>query len=119
MIKHPDWTLGDMIRSKEWMYYEASVTDFQSLILSDPDRANRMAEGSSDEGNGCDSSTHAEHLQDERDFLKMLKVFDPDFDEEDDGDFDITKAQEEAISKEIDECEAYHEKQGTLNQEIG
>lgn len=119
MIKHPDWTLDEMIRSEEWQSYEASVGDVQSLLLSDPDRADRMIKASED---GCDGSTHAEIIEDWREFLGTLKVYDPDFHDKEDletRDFDITKEQEEAITKEIDDCEEWHRNNGSLNEEVG
>jgi len=118
MIEHPEWKLDEMIRSREYDDYIGDKLGNQ-LYLEDPDRADRRDKASED---GAEGSTHAEIIQDWRDFLDTLSVYDAEIGDDEDlanHEFDITKEQEESIGKEIDDCEAWHEKQGTLNQEIG
>lgn len=118
MIKHPEWTLDEMIRSREYDDYIGDKLG-NMLYLDDPDRADRRDKASE---NGAEGSTHAEIIQDWRDFLATLSEFDPEFHDQEDlenHDFDITKEQGEAIGKEIDDCEEWHRNNGSLDQEIG
>lgn len=83
------------------------------LFINDPDRAERCYDAAE---NGADGSTHAEHIDDWRAYLDCFKVIDDEFPEEGG---DITQAVYDAITKEIDDCEAWHEKNGSLHTEIG
>ena len=80
--------------------------------MSDPERADRIHEYAE---NGADGSTHAEVIEDWRDFLRTLKVIDAEFPE--DG-RDITQEAYDTIESEIEKCEEWHDKNGSLNQVI-
>ena len=105
-------TLRELIESPGFAVYQESTLG-NDLFINDPDRANRIHEAAAD---GCDGSTHAEHIQDWRDYLASLRVFDPEFD------FDYERApgmidqvDVDTITEEIDACEAHHEVAGTLH----
>lgn len=86
------------------------------LFINDPERAERITEYAED---GCNGSMHFEVIEDWRDYLNTLKVFDPDYDEiEDIDNYDITQLVYDNIEKEIDSCEEWHEKNGSLYQVI-
>lgn len=78
--------------------------------INDPERMQRCHEAA---GDGCEGSTHAEIIQDWREFLNSLTVMD----EYRDG--DLTQDEFDAIDAEIDACEAWHEKNGSLNEQVG
>ena len=79
--------------------------------INDPERRARIEEAAE---YGCDGSTHGEVIQDWRDYLSTLKVIDPEW-PEDGG--EITEEAKEAIESEIDSCEQWHAKNGSLNQQ--
>ena len=102
-------TLRDLYTSDGFATYIGSKLG-SDLFISDPDRASRIYEAASD---GCDGSTHAEHIEDWREYLATFR-------EDDEGapgtlPVDVI----DAINAEIDACEAWHEKNGTLHQEVG
>jgi hypothetical protein len=105
-------TLHDMINSKG---FEMFISDRlgNDLFINDPDRAERLHDAAEE---GCDGSYHSERIDDQRDYLKSLDIIDPEY-PEDGG--DITQADYDAISKELDEVELWHEKNGSLYQEVG
>lgn len=99
-------TLDEMLHSKEFDSYQGDALG-NGLCLHDPDRYNRLQWYSQ---NGSDGSTHAEVIQDWRDFLD-ISPFDIWDDEQ--------QAIKDAIIAEIDACEERHEKAGTLYKVIG
>jgi hypothetical protein len=101
-----------MVSSREYQDYLASRLG-SDLFISEPERATRIADAAEE---GCDGSYHSEHIEDQRQYLKSLKVFDPDYDDIDDATFDITMAVYDAISKELDDIEEDHIKDGTIDQ---
>lgn len=105
-------TLEEMYGSME---FDAYISDKlgNDLFINDPERAERIHEAAEA---GCDGSTHAEVIEDWRDFLNNLTLFDPEI-EGDKG--DITDEDYTRIEAEIDACEAWHQKNGSLNQQIG
>jgi hypothetical protein len=110
-----DWkTLHDMINSTEYQGYISDRLG-NDLFINDPDRASRCHDAAED---GADGSTHREVIQDEREFLDGLKIYDPDFDE-DDSQADLTQAQYDALSAELDAVEQWHENNKSLDTEIG
>ena len=116
MIRHPEWLkLHDLMESRDWDSYIGDKLG-NALFLEDPERADRREAAAE---NGCDGSTHGEAIQDWRDFMDTLDIFDPDFDVDEDGSWDITMEQEESIVKEIDNVEKWYEEHDTLEQEIG
>jgi hypothetical protein len=100
--------LDEMLRSRAFEMFQSDRLG-SDLFLSDPERAERIHEYAESGSNG---STHAEVIEDWRDFLNTLKTIDPEF--PDDGG-EITEETLEAISAEIDKCEDWHEKNGSLN----
>lgn len=91
------------------------------LFLSDPDRASRNYDAAE---NGCDGSTHAEHIEDMREAndLAEREVYRAQFIAQGyDADCAsmLAEALKEYIAADIDDCEAWHEKNGSLDQVIG
>ena len=108
-------SIDDFLHSQQWEYFDSDRRG-NDLYLSDPDRADRCNEAAE---NGSDGSTHAEIIADWRAFIDSLKVFNPEFDDTEDIDkYDITQAQYDAINADIDSCEAWHDKNGSLNQSL-
>lgn len=87
------------------------------------DRYNRCMDAAE---NGSDGSTHAEHIEDLRDWMKEVfrdigraanKLVETD--EEETEAEDIINAAYTACEASIDECEAWHEKNGSLQTQCG
>lgn len=106
-------SLDDLIQSREFNDFQADLLG-NDLFINDPERADRIHEASE---NGADGSYHAEVIQDFRDFLNTLPIIDEEDDEPNTG--VITEAVYNSILAEIDACEAWHEKNGSLWQEVG
>lgn len=104
--------LNSMLRSRAFESFQSDLLR-NDLFLSDPERAERIHEYAE---SGSDGSTHAERIDDWREFLRSLKVIDAEF--PDDGG-DISQDVYDAIESEIDDCEQWHEKNGSLHQIIG
>lgn len=111
-IKSKYSTLREMYGSRE---FEAYISDKlgNDLFINDPERADRIDEAAQD---GADGSTHAEHIDDWREFLRNLRPIDAEY-PEDGG--DITDEDYTTIEAEIDACEAWHQANGSLEQQIG
>lgn len=107
LLEHPDWDgfIGDKLGN--------------GLFISDPDRANRILEAAED---GCDGSTHAEVIEDWREFAAILQseasraLWGMDGE---DGDGDRLEMAFAALEEDIARAEAHHEKAGTLHEVIG
>lgn len=99
-------TLNDLINSPNFQPFGSTSDDW----INDGDRMARCHEAAE---NGAEGSTHAEVIQDWRDFLNSLTVTD----EWRDG--DLSQNDYDSIDAEIDACEAWHEEHGSLHQEIG
>jgi hypothetical protein len=109
-------TLEGMYKSRE---FEMFISDKlgNDLFISDPERAERMQDASED---GIDGSTHAEIIEDWREFLDSLRAYDPDFHDIDEIETcDITLETKEAIEREITACEKWHKKNRSLHKKIG
>jgi hypothetical protein len=104
--------LDDLIRSEGFQSFDSDRRG-NDMFINDPKRAERCYDAAE---NGSDGSTHAEIIQDWRDYLDTLKVIDPEFLEEGG---DITQAVYDAISAEIDSCEAWHIEHGSIDQQLG
>ena len=89
-----------------WLYAHLG----NDLFISDPDRADRIYEAASE---GCDGSTHYEHINDMR---LAWRDWQHDHEHKTGREHDRVF---NAIEKYLDGVEAYHEKQGTLHQEVG
>lgn len=111
-------TLSEMYNSSEYEWFISDKLG-NDLFINDPERAERLHDAAEF---GTDGSTHAETIEDWRDFLNTLKVFDPEFDMDEDDDitkldlsrYDILLETKETIEKEIASCEEWHEKNGSL-----
>lgn len=109
-------TLDAMIRSREFENYISSKLG-NDLFINDPNRAERIADYAEEGGDG---SSHAEIIEDWREFFETLKCFDPEFDDIEDIDrYDITLETKDAIEKEIQDCQDWHQENGTLHTIIG
>lgn len=119
-IKREFDNLSEMIRSSAFQSFQESRLG-NDLFIDDPQRAERIHDAAE---NGCNGSTHGEVIQDWRDFLNdrySVVVYDSPYDADDllDGkSFDITESTRAKIDKEIDDCEEWHIKNGSINQEI-
>lgn len=114
-VKYPWHSVNDFLHSQQWQYFDSDLRG-DDFYLSDPDRAKRCDEASE---YGTDGSTHAEIIEDWRAFLSNLKIFDPEFDDiEDIAEYDITQAQYDAISADIDRCEQWHIEHKTIDQQL-
>jgi len=80
------------------------------LFISDPDRAERIHEAAE---YGSDGSTHYEIIEDWREFADMLfRSLTGDEREEAESSSDI-------LHLAIKQCEEWHEKNGTLHEQLG
>ncbi len=93
-------TLNSMLCSNGFTSWQADNSG-NGMWLSDEDRKERIEDAAEDQ---MDGSTHAEVIQDWRDYLDQSNYSDEE---------------KESITKEIDECEKWHEQNGTLNDIIG
>ena len=90
------------------------------IIHDDPDRFNRIMEAAED---GADGSTHAEIISDWLDALNTLTIMDPEYDEPEEcitnlDDGVISQQDYDTIYQEIMECESWHDKNGSLNDQL-
>lgn len=92
--------LTEMIDSPDYQTFESDKLG-NDLFIDDPERADRLYEYAEEGGNG---STHAEVIQDWRDFLDIADYPDEVYDH---------------ILVEIDVCEDWHEQNGSLWEVIG
>ena len=105
-------SLKEMYESDE---YQAYISDRlgNDLFINDPVRAERIHEAAE---SGSDGSYHYEVINDWQDFLNSLRIYDPEFDEEENC--DLTEEQFDTIQKEITECYEWHQKNGSLYQQL-
>ena len=94
-------TINDMLNSRE---YQAFISDRlgNDLFISDPDRADRLFEAAEE---GADGSTHAEHIDDWRDFINNAA--------------DYPEHIADALLAECDTVEQWHIDHGTLDNHVG
>jgi hypothetical protein len=108
--------LQDVLESTEYAYFIESKLG-NDLFINDPERAQRMHDYAED---GCDGSTHQEVINDWRDYLDTLTIFDPDWHEDSDkARCDITQSVYDAITAEINSAESDLERKGILFSVIG
>ena len=105
-------TLRDLYSHPDFVPFGSSSGDW----LHDSERMERCHEAAE---NGCDGSTHAEVMSDWREFLEMLEHeakrkthWHPRVTAE-------IERRIESIREEIDKCEAWHEKAGSLHRPVG
>jgi hypothetical protein len=134
-IKVPE-TVSDMLSDAEWSnaYYDWSAANSNDFINC-PDRAARCYDAAA---NGCDGSTHAENIDDFREYgnslffdlnRKLENAIDgnemwDDMDQEAASDlcnsfWEQFEACEQAYSADVDALEDWHDKNGSLNQQVG
>ena len=104
-------TVRDIYNHPEFVPFGSTSDDW----INDPDRMSRCHDAAED---GCDGSTHAETIQDWREFAERLYQ-DARRSVETDEQEEALAAMEEALNDELDACEARHEEAGTLHEEIG
>lgn len=113
-------TLRDLYTSRGFDLFIGS-TQGSDFFINDPDRAARCHDAAE---NGADGSTHAEHINDWREYAEQLRAdacresYKLDDAEEDKAEAEIN-AWHDRITAEIDACEAWHAEKGTLHEEIG
>jgi hypothetical protein len=105
-------TIEDLMNTDAFLSIQESVYGNHGWI-NDAERKERIEAAAEHGGEG---SFHAEIIQDWRDALSLLSVIDSDFPEEGG---DITEEEYAALEKEIDACEAWHESNGTLWEQVG
>ncbi len=94
-------TIDDMLNSREFYSFIGDRLG-NDLFISDPDRADRLAEYAED---GCDGSTHDEVIEDWRAFL--------------DDACTLPERCKDHLRKQIDDVEEWHNKNGSLFEVIG
>jgi len=99
LLNHPDFHPFPR-SSDEWLY--------------NPDRMERCEAAAE---NGADGSTHAERLEDMREALREMRADVPR--SLNDRTLAALDGRVESIEEEIDACEAWHEANGSLHEEIG
>lgn len=100
-----EWvTLDDFLNCKYWETWRESKLG-SDLWINEPERADRMDKAAE---HGADGSTHRETINDQREAVK---------DAESDRFFPPNNA--DALLRELDHIEAWHELNGSLDQEIG
>ena len=102
-------TIDDLLAHPQWDGFIESKLG-NDLFINDPDRAERIHDAAED---GCDGSTHAERIEDWRDFAEML-FRSLSWDEREE-----VEPIHDALLAEIDTCKAWHEKNGSLHEVIG
>ena len=114
-------TISELLNVPAWEYFQESKLG-NDLFISDPDRADRIHEAAED---GCDGSTHAEHIEDWREFADQLKDDCSSYayrmdDETEAAAYELEyEAAFDALAEAIDKCEAYHEEQGIIHEQVG
>jgi len=102
-------TIDDLLSHPKWDGFIGSKLG-NDLFINDPERAERIHDHAED---GCDGSTHAEHMEDWREFAEML-FRSLSWDEREE-----VEPTHDALIAEIDACEVWHEKNGSLHEVIG
>lgn len=108
-MKNYPATINDLLNHPRWDSFIGSKLG-SDLFISDPERAERILEYAE---SGSDGSTHAEHIEDWREFADMI-FSSMSWDEREE-----IEPIHDAIIAEIDKCEAWHEKNGSLHRVIG
>jgi len=113
-------TVNELLAHPAW---DGFISDKlgNDLFINDPDRAARNHDAAED---GCDGSTHAEHIEDWREFADILereaqRDCDGETDEETDENEKAVETAFAALAADIDACEAWHQENGSLHTEVG
>jgi hypothetical protein len=112
-------TLAELYEHQDFIPFPRSSDEW----INDPDRMERCHTAAE---HGADGSTHAEIIQDWRDFLetltsdaaRTLESLDMES-EEINALVETLETITDSIADEIDTCEAWHESNGSLHEEIG
>jgi len=105
-------TLSEMYNSREYQDFISEKLG-NDLFLSNPERAERIAEYAED---GINGSTHNETIEDWREFLESLNTFDSEYDNpEDIVNYDITMDTYNIINEQINQSEQWHINNGSIN----
>jgi hypothetical protein len=111
-------SLEELIHHEDFMPFGSNSDDW----LSDPERMARITDAAEQ---GSDGSTHYEVITDWREFLSLAAgnearlIWDKfDGDELEQAEREL-EAIVDSISREIDDCEAWHDKNGSLHEQIG
>jgi len=108
-------TVTELLAHPRWDGFIADRLG-NELFLNDPDRADRCYEAAED---GCDGSTHAEHITDWREFAELLYGDEHRAVWDDDQASAALAAASEALEKDITRCESFHKAAGTLHEQVG
>ena len=102
-----DLCLDDFIRSDYFAAWDASNRDSLgcSRYWHSRDRCDRIYEAAE---HGAEGSTHGEIIQDWRDAFDCFQ-----------RDVELSEETIASIEKEIDECEAWHDENGSLDTQLG
>jgi len=102
-------TVDALLNHPQWDGFIGSKLG-NDLFINDPERAERIHDAAE---HGCDGSTHYEIIEDWREFADML-FRSLSWDDRDDA-----EPLRDALDSAINECESWHEKNGTLHESIG
>lgn len=105
-------TLREIIEHPRFQPFGSDSDDW----IDNPDRMERCHEAAED---GCDGSTHAEIMDDWREFLERLEREAKRKTHWHDRVEAEIERRAESIREEIDKCEAWHEKNGSLDKQAG
>jgi hypothetical protein len=105
-------SLREIIEHPNFRPFGSSSDDW----IDNPERMERCHDAAED---GCDGSTHAEVMQDWREFLERLEREANRKTLWHDRVMSEVERRANAIREEIDKCEAWHEKAGSLNEMVG
>lgn len=120
-------TVSELIDLDGQAFYEWQSQEIESGSYSfnrdRSDRFNRCYEASED---GADGSTHQEHIEDFRHYGEYVygeirrQAFRLDLSDEESAELDgAIDAAEDALVNDIDRCEEWHSKNGSLEQQVG
>ena len=111
--------LSELLASSFYQGFESDKLG-NSLFINDPDRASRNFEAAAD---GCDGSTHQEKIDDMREGNELAEreLYRPMFESMGFGDNSpmLAEALCQAVEDEINDCEQWHNKNGSLETVCG
>lgn len=114
-------TLRDIYSSDGFaLFIESKLGN--DLFINDPERAERIHNAAE---HGCDGSTHAEHIEDWTEYAQELfdeaerATWEIEDDDEQENALTALEDWRERIMAEIQSCEQWHEKNGSLYSEVG
>lgn len=108
MITFPS-TIDQLLNHPKWDSFIGSKLG-NDLFINDPERAERLHEAAE---HGGDGSTHYEIIEDWREFVDIL-FRDLPWDDRDE-----VEPLRDTLDAAINDCESWHEKNGSLHEVIG